>query len=44
MQGRIKFSEFIKQKHELDIEYEIFDEEVVDLINEIKTQARFVKV
>jgi hypothetical protein len=41
---RIEFSEFIVQKHDLDIKYEIFDEEVVELINQIHKEAPFLKV
>lgn len=41
---RVDFSEFIAQKHDLDIKYEVFDEEVVMLINQIHQEAPFLKV
>lgn len=44
MSGKISFSNYLKQKHDLDLSYEIFDPEVIKLIEEIKAHARFMKV
>lgn len=44
LSGRVDFSEFIAQKHDLEVKYELLDEDVVSLVTQIRQEAPFLKV
>ena len=41
---KISFSEFIREKHSLDVKNEMYEEEVLELLGELHQEAPFLEV